>query len=77
MLFRLEVAAIFIAAIAPFAMLLLAYFWLRHGPKRCPKCGKRNWGVWGMPIGFQRMHFRCEQCGHCYQGHRRLPGGFF
>jgi transposase-like protein len=74
MQFRLEEAAIIVVAMALFVGPLVLYFWLRHGPKRCPKCGQRNWGVWGIPVGFQRMHFHCKRCGNDYQGHWRLPG---
>jgi hypothetical protein len=49
------------------------YFFLRFGPKRCPRCRKLAWGVFGPPIGIRRMHFHCKNCGTYFEGHRRLP----
>ncbi len=53
--------------------ILVSYFWLRFGPKRCPKCGRLVFGVFGPHIGIRRMFFRCKACGTHFEGHRRLP----
>ena len=56
-----------------FAIIVVGYAWLRMGPKRCPNCRRLVWGIWGIPVGIRRMHFRCKQCGTEFQGHWRLP----
>jgi hypothetical protein len=59
--------------VAPVLVLLLGYFWLRLGPKRCPQCRRLTLGYWGPPVGIRRMIFHCAQCGSRFEGHKRLP----
>ena len=56
-----------------FVLIMIIYFFLRFGPKRCPRCGKRTWGTPGLPIGVRRMYFVCKRCNYRFTGHMRLP----
>ncbi len=62
-----------LVSLAVVCVILSTYFWLRFGPKPCPKCGSLTWGYWGTPIGVRRMHFHCKQCGEYFERHWRLP----
>jgi len=53
--------------------LVLVYFWFRFGPKKCPKCKTRVWGIPGPHIGIRKMYFECKKCGNKFEGHRRFP----
>jgi len=63
----------FVITMAVLGTVFGAYFWLRFGPKRCPECRKRVWGVFGPHIGIRKMFFHCKVCGTYFEGHRRLP----
>jgi hypothetical protein len=59
--------------IALLVLSCLGYFWLRFGPKQCPRCRRLVWGYPGVPVGIRVMHFHCGRCGQRFTGHKRLP----
>ncbi len=67
----MELQPLLFLLLIPF--LILAYFWLRMGPKRCPNCKKLTWGIWGPHIGIRKMYFKCPVCGTKFEGNKRLP----
>jgi hypothetical protein len=58
---------------AIFVLFWAGYFWLRFGPKRCPRCRTWVFGYWGVPVGIRMMHFHCKRCGMRFVGNKRLP----